>query len=140
MAKTFLRVLCFALVCLLIPPSLFAAAAKKAAQQSNDTAAATQNNPNTAADQNTSAQDNTNNAAPAPQMSGTASTSGGSMGIEWPGSDRFQPMPGLWGYPGLWRAIGAGGLPHNSFGESGWVDRINRNPGFLKITTIGTSG
>src|SRR5512140_3338211 len=139
MTKTFLRVLCFALVCLLIPPSMFAKAAKKAAQPHPKAVAADQNN-SAAADQNTAAQDNGNSATPAPQMGGTASSRGGSMGVEWPGSEQYQPMPGLWGYPGLWRAIGAGGLPHNSFGESGWVDRINRNPGFLKITTIGTSG
>jgi outer membrane protein OmpA-like peptidoglycan-associated protein len=54
--------------------------------------------------------------------------------------DPVNPQPSLLGYPGLFRAIGAGGLPAKSFGGSAWIDRINRNPGFLTITTIGASG
>jgi len=50
------------------------------------------------------------------------------------------PMPSLQGSPGLFRAIGAGGLPKGSFGGTGFWDRYGRNPGGLSIDTWGTSG
>ena len=48
-------------------------------------------------------------------------------------------MPSLLGFPGLWKTIGADALPAGSFGATGWMDRINRNPGQLTITTSGSS-
>ena len=66
--------------------------------------------------------------------------------ISWPSQSRWgfsseplNPMPSLSGFPGLWKTIGADALPAGSFGATGWMDRINRNPGYLTITTTGAS-
>lgn len=52
----------------------------------------------------------------------------------------LNPQPSLFGFPGLWKAIGAQALPPKSFGGSAFYDRINRNPGFLTISDVGWSG
>ncbi len=52
-----------------------------------------------------------------------------------PSSEPLNPMASEWGVSGLWKVISAETPPAKSFGMSGWYDRINRNPGFLTITT-----
>jgi outer membrane protein OmpA-like peptidoglycan-associated protein len=53
--------------------------------------------------------------------------------------DTLAPTASLWGGIGLWKVLSAETPPAHSFGTSGWIDRINRNPGGLTITGTGTS-
>lgn len=57
-----------------------------------------------------------------------------------PSPDPLNPQPSEWGLTGLWKVLSAETPPYKSFGTSGWYDRINRNPGWLTISTTGASG
>lgn len=54
-------------------------------------------------------------------------------------NDPYYPMASLSGLTGLWKVISAESTPAGSFGATGWIDRINRNPGQLTITSAGPS-
>src|SRR5258706_7920232 len=54
-----------------------------------------------------------------------------------PEPDPFNPTASEYGVTGLWKVISADTPPARSFGITTFIDRINRNPGQLTITTIG---
>src|SRR5579871_1596724 len=56
-----------------------------------------------------------------------------------PAPDPVLPMGSIWGGVGLWKTLSADTPPAKSWGTSGWMDRINRNPGQMTITETGTS-
>lgn len=56
-----------------------------------------------------------------------------------PEPDPFNPMASEYGLTGLWKVISADTPPARSFGLTTFIDRINRNPGQMTITTIGES-
>jgi len=56
-----------------------------------------------------------------------------------PSPDAYNPQASIYGEIGLWKVLSAETPPSHSFGTSGWIDRINRNPGQLTITQTGTS-
>src|SRR5258708_18530611 len=56
-----------------------------------------------------------------------------------PEPDLLNPQASIWGNIGLWKVISAETPPAHAFGTSGWMDRINRNPGQMTITGTGTS-
>jgi outer membrane protein OmpA-like peptidoglycan-associated protein len=125
MTKTLLRVLCLVVVLSLIPPVLLAQAKKTAKGAAKTTA---EEKGGGAAKKKAAAKKTPSKTKARPTSSLASS------------DEPLNPQPSLWGYPGLWKTVGAGGLPARSFGGAGWVDRINRNPGYLTITTFGTSG
>jgi outer membrane protein OmpA-like peptidoglycan-associated protein len=125
MTKTLLRVLCLVVVLSLIPPVLLAQAKKTAKGAAKTTA---EEKGGGAAKKKAAATKTPSKTKSRPTSSLASS------------DEPLNPQPSLWGYPGLWKTVGAGGLPATSFGATGWVDRINRNPGYLTITTFGTSG
>jgi len=118
MARSFMRVLCLILAVTLIPPVLLAKPKAKKARATTEAAAEPQPAP-----------------SPSPPQQAT-----GARKAFGPSEEPLNPQSSLLGYPGLWKVIGAGGLPAKSFGGVGWIDRIGRNPGYLTITTAGTSG
>src|SRR5437016_2887823 len=67
-----------------------------------------------------------------------AQAPGGNFG---PGAtpDPLNPQSSIWGSTGLWKVISAETPPHKAFGTAGWMDRITRNPGNLRITGAGAS-
>jgi outer membrane protein OmpA-like peptidoglycan-associated protein len=125
MARTFLRVLCLVVVLSLTPPVLVAQA-KKTAKGAAKTAAEEQGGGSAKKKPTATKKPSKTKARPTSSLASS--------------DEPLNPQPSLWGYPGLWKTVGAGGLPARSFGGTGWVDRINRNPGYLTITTFGTSG
>lgn len=50
------------------------------------------------------------------------------------------PSSTIYGNTGLWKVFSARNLPKGQASFSAWYDRINRNPGFLTISTVGPSG
>lgn len=54
-----------------------------------------------------------------------------------PEPDPFNPMASEYGLTGLWKVISADTPPARSFGLTTFIDRINRNPGQMTITTVG---
>ncbi len=50
------------------------------------------------------------------------------------------PSSTIYGNTGLWKVFSADNLPRHQASFSVWYDRINRNPGFLTIGTVGISG
>lgn len=50
------------------------------------------------------------------------------------------PLATVYGNTGLWRVFSADNLPQHQVAFNVWYDRINRNPGFLTISTVGVSG
>ncbi|MBI2815394.1 MAG: PKD domain-containing protein [Acidobacteria bacterium] len=50
------------------------------------------------------------------------------------------PSSTIYGNTGLWKVFSAPNLPKGQVSFSAWYDRINRNPGFLTISTVGPSG
>jgi len=54
-----------------------------------------------------------------------------------PEPDPFNPTASEYGVTGLWKVISADTPPARSFGLTTFIDRINRNPGQMTITTIG---
>jgi len=55
-------------------------------------------------------------------------------------SQFLQPTASLHGNTGLWKVLSPDSLPSGQAAFSVWYDRINRNPGFLTISTIGVGG
>ncbi len=64
--------------------------------------------------------------------------SSGSFG-PGPEPDLLTPQASIWGGIGLWKVLSADTPPAKSWGTSGWMDRVNRNPGQMTITQTGTS-
>jgi outer membrane protein OmpA-like peptidoglycan-associated protein len=57
--------------------------------------------------------------------------------------DDSSPHPAIstiYGNTGLWKVFNATNLPPGTASFNVWYDRINRNPGFLTISTVGVSG
>ncbi len=52
----------------------------------------------------------------------------------------LQPNASLYGVTGLWKTLVPETLPPGQASFSVWYDRINRNPGFLTISTVGVGG
>ena len=127
MAQAGFRVLCLCLVVLLSPSVVLAKA--KAAEEGKASGA-----------------DASGASSSASSSSSTAGAALASAPISWPPQGTWvsrgepvNPMPSLFGFPGLWKTMGADALPAGSFGATGWTDRINRNPGYLTVTTSGAS-
>ncbi|MBI4459576.1 MAG: hypothetical protein HY648_05915 [Acidobacteria bacterium] len=55
-------------------------------------------------------------------------------------SQFLKPTASLRGSTGLWKVLSPENLPPGQAAFSLWYDRINRNPGFLTISTIGVGG
>jgi outer membrane protein OmpA-like peptidoglycan-associated protein len=55
-----------------------------------------------------------------------------------PEQNPFNPWPSTSGLTGFWNVLSADTAKAGSFGISGWLDRTNRNPGQLTITSAGT--
>ncbi len=51
-----------------------------------------------------------------------------------------EPAAGVYGNTGLWKVLTADTLEAGQFSASTWYDRINRNPGYLTISTFGFGG
>jgi hypothetical protein len=56
-----------------------------------------------------------------------------------PAPELVNPQASIWGGIGLWKTLSADTPPAKSWGTSGWMDRVSRNPGQLTITETGTS-
>jgi hypothetical protein len=56
-----------------------------------------------------------------------------------PAPEAGNPQSSIWGGIGLWKTLSADTPPAKAWGSSGWIDRINREPGQLTITETGTS-
>jgi hypothetical protein len=56
-----------------------------------------------------------------------------------PEPDLVNPQASIWGGIGLWKTLSADTPPAKSWGTSGWMDRVSRNPGQMTITQTGTS-
>src|ERR1039458_9056446 len=71
-------------------------------------------------------------------MAGDLTAQSGSFG---PGQapEPVNPQASIWGGIGLWKTLSAETPPAKSWGTSGWMDRVSRNPGQLTITQTGTS-
>jgi hypothetical protein len=71
-------------------------------------------------------------------VAGDLSAQSGSFG---PGQepDPVNPQATIWGGIGLWKTLSADTPPAKSWGTSGWMDRVSRNPGQMTITETGTS-
>ena len=50
------------------------------------------------------------------------------------------PVAGIYGNTGLWKVLSADTLAAGQVSASIWYDRINRNPGYLTISTFGFGG
>lgn len=50
------------------------------------------------------------------------------------------PVAGIYGNTGLWKVLSADTLAAGQISASTWYDRINRNPGYLTISTAGFGG
>ena len=50
------------------------------------------------------------------------------------------PLSTIYGNTGLWKVFSADNLPGGQASFNVWYDRINRNPGWLTISTTGVSG
>ena len=129
MAPAGFRFLCLCLVVFLSPPTMLAKAKAEATEGKKAAAA-----------------DASGSSGDASSSSAAAMATLAPEPISWPSQSRWgfsseplNPMPSLFGFPGLWKTIGADALPAGSFGATGWMDRINRNPGHLTITTSGAS-
>ncbi len=59
----------------------------------------------------------------------------------WPAENVSPPgEPGLSGNTGFWKVLTAETLPKRQASFSIWYDRINRNPGYLTVSTTGLAG
>src|SRR6266404_5825531 len=65
------------------------------------------------------------------------------VGAQAQNADEAPPHPAistLLGNTGLWKVYSADNLPKYKASFNVWYDRINRNPGYLTISTVGISG
>jgi hypothetical protein len=69
---------------------------------------------------------------------GVLSAQSGTFG-PGPAPDPVNPQASIWGGIGLWKVLSADTPPAKSWGTSGWMDRVSRNPGQMTITETGTS-